>query len=417
MKKLFLIALLCVFAIGQTMASGTTEKETKSDGQAEIVYSTFSASPNHLEELNEIVSIFNEKEKDINVSVETVGWDDYFTRLDSQIAGGIAPDVFEVNYESFVSYASKDVLTSLESVQGWSEQSDKYYPKAYSAFEYGGRQYGLPETFSTSVVFYNKELFDKAGLQYPDSTWDWDQVIGAAKKINTQDGVWGMYSPIQFWEFYKKAAQNGGSLLSSDGKTVTVDAPENVEALNFMVNLIEKHGVMPTEEDLGGVSNEQAFLDGKIGILVSGIWMFDTFKDADFEWDIIVEPGLKSKACHFFANGLVMSKNTKHPEAAAKWIEFFTSNPEMVSIRMSSNWELPAIQNLELVEDYINKGNPENRKAVYDSLNYIVVPPVVEKQSKFQDVVGRAIEEVLLGTKTASEALAEADKKAQQLIE
>lgn len=419
MKRLFMVCALVALAGGLIMAAGTQEKGIEPDSPSEIVYYTFSASPNYIEELDSIVSQFNEKEKDITVRVETVGWDDYFTRLEAQIAGGSAPDVFELNYESFVNYASKGVLLPLDAqiAEDGDFDTSIFSSRALEAFAYQGTQYGIPETFSTSVLFYNKDMFDKAGLEYPDASWNWEDTAEAAEQLTNKDaGIWGLYSPVQFWEFYKKAAQNGGELVSEDGSSITIDAEENVEALELMLSFLDR-GIMPREEDLGGAANEQAFLDGKIAMLVSGIWMFETFKDADFDWDIAVEPEISEKATHFFANGLAVSKSVENPEAAWKWVKFFTSSPEMVSVRMESNWELPAIQNKELVQNYLERTPPENRDAVYDSLNYVIVPPVIEKQNRMQDIIGRAIEEAVLGTKSAAEALADADRQVERLVD
>lgn len=418
MKRTLSMIVLAFVAISLVTAAGSTEKATSSDGTTEIVYYTYSASPNHLEELDRIVSRFNEQQEGIAVRVEAVGWDNYFTRLESQIAGGTPPDVFELNYENFVNYASKGVLQPLDEFLSADESFDRdaYYPRALEAFNHDGTQYGLPGTFSTSVLFYNEELFDAAGLDYPTADWSWEDAVEAANELTNRDaGVWGLYSPIQFWEFYKKAAQNGGALLGPEGPTI--DDPRNVEALDFMVSLIKDHGVMPEESELAGVPNEQVFLDGKIAMLVSGIWMFETFKDADFAWDIAVEPGLRQKATHYFADGLAVSSESDHPEAGWKWVKFFTSSPEMVRTRMESNWGLPVVQDLDLVESYLSKTPPENREAVYDSMEYAIVPPVVEQQSQLQDIVGRAIEDVVLGNKSSSEALSEANERVRRVMQ
>ena len=417
MKRMVFAAVAALVTTGMLVASGSSEAPTDGQGPVEIVYYTYSASPNHLEELDAMVAQFNEQEDDITVRVETVGWDNYFTRLESQIAGGDPPDVFETNYENFVNYASKGMLLPLDEYAAGDSgvDVDLYYPRALQAFNLDGVQYGLPATFSTSVLFYNKDLFDAAGLDYPDASWTWDDALEAAQVLTDPDaGVWGLYSPIQFWEFYKKAAQNGGTLLA-DGEA-TIDAPENVEALEFMVSMIDEYGVMPRESDLAGVPNEQAFLDGDIAMLVSGIWMFDTFQDADFAWDITVEPGLANKATHYFADGLAISATTDHSEAAWKWISFFTASDEMVRTRMESNWGLPVLQDLSLVDAYLEQTPPDNREAVFDSLEYAIVPPVIERQNQMQDIVGLAIENVLLGNQTAAEALADADRQVDQLI-
>jgi len=79
-----------------------------------LTYFTFSAAPDHLEDLDEMIQIFEQAHPNINIKVETASWDDYFTKLQTLIAGGTAPDVFELNYENFVGFASKGVLLNLD---------------------------------------------------------------------------------------------------------------------------------------------------------------------------------------------------------------------------------------------------------------------------------------------------------------
>lgn len=413
--------LLLTVVIGIATAGGTQEGKTEKDGQVQIVYYTFTATPHHLEDLDTIIARFNEKEPDIKIKVEAVGYTDgkYFTRLESLIVGGTPPDVFELNYENFIKYASKGVLQPLGSMvaQDTDFSSDTYRGAAFGSFSYKNEQYALPATFSTSVLYYNKELFDAAGVDYPTDEWTWDDAIRAAKKLtDPEKGVWGLYSPIQFYEFFKKSAQNGGRFFSKDGSEAVLDSKENIEALQFMVDLIHKHKVMPAEELLGGVSNEDTFAAGKIAMLVSGIWMFQPFSEVDFPWDIVVEPGMKQKATHFFADGVAISSQTKHKEAAYKWIKFYTSSSAMADIRIEKNWELPAISDLSLVQDYLEQSPPDNREAVYKSLDNPIPIPVIANQNEMIDIVNQAIEKVEYQKASAAEALKEADRQVDALL-
>ena len=80
--------------------------------------------------------------------------------------------------------------------------------------------------------------------------------------------MWGIYQPVQFWEFYKAAAAAGGGL--EVGPEVRIDTPENRQALHYLVDKVQTAGVMPTDAELSGVANEDLFLNGQLGMLVSG---------------------------------------------------------------------------------------------------------------------------------------------------
>ena len=134
--------------------------------QTTVKYMTFSAAPDYLEELDATVAAFEAANPDINVEVETAAYNDYFTKLQTVIAAGQAPDAFELNYENFVAFANRGVLADLDPLiaadSGFS--TSIYNPTALAAFTQNGKQYGLVESFSNVVLFYNKDLFDKAGV-------------------------------------------------------------------------------------------------------------------------------------------------------------------------------------------------------------------------------------------------------------
>jgi len=408
MKRKLIVLLMMICIIVSVSAKGQQGKEVTSESEkTEITYFTFSAAPDHLDHLDEMIAIFEEKNKDIKILVETAGWDDYFNKLQVNIAGGIAPDVFELNYENFVTYAAKGALYNMDELTAGdsSFSKDVYYPRSYDSFSYKNKQYGLPETFSTVVLYYNKDLFDAAGVAYPQENWTWDDAIEAAKKIrDPENDVWGLHSGIQFWEFYKKIAQNGGAVYDGNGN-ITIDSKENVEALQTMLDIQNKHGIMPTDAEMGGMSDGDLFVSGKLGMVVSGIWMFGAFGEADFNWDIEVEPGMKTKATHFFANTLAISSSSDKAEAAWKWAKFFTASEESAKMRIRTGWELPTIQDEKAVEAYLTMGNPANRQAVFDSLKYSIVPPVIEQQNELQDGIGMYLDQAKLQSISAEEAL------------
>jgi multiple sugar transport system substrate-binding protein len=383
----------------------------------EITYYTFSAAPDHLDTLDQMIAAFQTANPNITVKVETAPFDQYFTRLQTLIAGGTAPDVFELNYENFVSYASKGVLADLTPLAAAEPGfTDRFYPRAYAAFSQDGKQYGLPQSFSNVVLFYNKDLFDAAGVAYPTPDWTWEDELAAAQALtNPAEGVWGSYSPIQFWEFYKTAAQSGCSVLGPNG-AVTINQPGCVESLTWMVDKIGEYQVAPSDADMAGVSDGDLFKQGKIAMLRTGIWMFGAFQDAPFNWDIALEPGNTQKAHHFFANGVAVSASSEQQEAAWKWAQFFTSSPEAAELRVAASWELPALNNQDLFDTWLDLNPPASRDVVFQALDSLVTPPVIEQQSQMQDVVNTLLEQAKLGSLTPQEALDQAKVEIEALL-
>ena len=131
---------------------------------------------------------------------------------------------FELNFENFVTFATKGTLADLGPFTSADDGFDggAYYQRAFDAFAVDGTQYALPESYSTVLLFYNQEIFDAAGLDYPTDGWTWDDERSAAEALAaTGDGVWGHFAGVHYWEFYKAAFQNGCSFFG-DGGAVTV---------------------------------------------------------------------------------------------------------------------------------------------------------------------------------------------------
>lgn len=384
-----------------------------------VKYMTFSAAPNYIAQLEQTIAAFEAANPGIQVEYETAAFDDYFTKLQTLVASRTLPDTFELNYENFVTYAERNALLDLNPLIAADSGFDVgiYNPTALAAFTLDDRQYGLVESFSNVVLYYNKDLFDAAGVAYPTAEWTWDDELAAAQALtDAEAGVWGTFSPIQFWEFYKTIGQNGGAVLSPDKSEVTIASPENVEALTWMIDKVNTHKVTPSDAEMGGQSPEDLFKAGKIAMLRTGIWMLGAFADAPFKWDIALEPGKTQKAHHFFANGVAVSAQSANPEAAYKWIKFLTSSKEAVEIRIAAGWELPAVTDQAALDGYLAQPIPESREVVFQALDSAVVPPVIGNWNQLTDAVGKELDEAKLGRKTPEQALTDAAAAIQGLL-
>lgn len=385
-----------------------------------VTYFTFSAAPDHLKDLDAIKAEFEKQNPGITVQVQTAAYDDYFTKLQTAIAGGSAPDTFELNYENFVTYARSGALLNLDKLAGQDDGYDpaRVYPKALEAFKHDGKQFAVPTTFSDVVLFYNKKLFDAAGVAYPTADWTWADEKAAAEKLTDEGkGVYGDYQPVTFHEFYKALAQAGGSFFSADGKKATFNDAKGLEAANW---LLGKPGtVQPTVAEIGGKADYDTalFKSGKLAMWHNGIWQFAGLAGAGLDYDVVTEPGNTAKANAVFMNATAVSAKTSKGAAAWKWARFLSTSQTTVQTRLASNWELPAVNDQAAFDTYLKQTPPANRKAVFDALDAIALPPVVDtQQAKMQDIVTEALEKAASGQATAQEALDEAAKSVDALL-
>ncbi len=377
-----------------------------------VTYMNFSSNDGQEETLAAMVAAFEAENPGIKVAVETLPYADYFTKLQTAVAGNTEADTYELNFENFVTYATNGVLGELSDIPG-----DVYKPALLEAFQLDGTQYGLPASFSNVVLFYNKSLFDAANVATPTADWTWDDVRTAGEALTDKDaGVWGMYQPVSFHEFYKVLAQSGGEFFNADKSEATFASPAGIEAATW---LVEKSGVtMPTEADGAGTPDfdSNLFKEGKLAMWTTGIWMFGAMADVDFEWDIAVEPGNTQNASAMFGNGVVVSARSEHPVEAQKWIEFLTGSDASTELRVAASWELPPVADESLLAPYLEVTPPANRQAVFDSLASVALPPVIESQQEMQDIVSEELGNAAAGRKSVEDALTDAQDRVNALL-
>ena len=394
-------------------STSATEGSSASPGSTTVSYSNFISNGGNEENLDAIIAAFEKENPDITIDVTTLPYADYFTALQTDLAGGTEADVFDIEYANFTSYASNGVIAPLDDVD-----TTALNTSLAEAYQFEGTQYALPSSFSNVVLYFNKDLFDAAGVEYPTAGWTWADEMVAAQAITDADaGVFGNYQPISYNEYYKAVAQAGGEFLSEDGTEALFNSPEGIAAAEWLVG---KSGTtMPTAEQGAGTPDFDSglFLEGKLAMWHTGIWMFGALADAPFAWDIAVEPGDTQKASALFSNALAVSVNSDDTKAAQLWAEFLSTSSAAAEVRLDAGWELPPISDDTVLATYLEKGAPDNRQAVFDSLEAVALAPSIgDGQAEMQDIVTEALTEAAAGRMSVEEALASAEEQVNALL-
>jgi multiple sugar transport system substrate-binding protein len=394
-------------------SNGDGNQPSGESQEVTITYTNFISNGGNEENLQTIVDAFETENPGITVEVTTLPYDEYATALQTDLAGGTVSDTFDIELANYTAYQASGVLAPLDGVD-----TSVYQTSLAETYATDGVQYALPSSFSNVVLYYNKDLFDAAGLEYPTADWTWQDERAAAEELtDTEAGVWGDYQPISYHEFYKAVAQAGGEFLTEDGTAAAFNSPEGIAAAKW---LVEKSGTtMPTAEQGAGTPDfdTNLFTEGKLAMWHTGIWMFGAVGESGINWDIAVEPGHTTKASAMFSNAVGVSASSENIEAATKWAQFLTSSDAMVDVRLEAGWELPPVADETKLSAYLEAGAPENRQAVFDSLERVVIGPSIgDGQAQMQDIVSAELTEAAAGRKSVEDALSAAESQVNNLL-
>ena len=299
----------------------------------------FWGDPAEASAYEEIVAAFEDQNPGIDVQIEYVpNATDFYTRLATGYAAGLAPDVFLINYRRYGQFAARDALVPVGPLLEASENLDveDYYPEPLEAFQFNGELMCLPQNLSSLVVYYNRDLFDAAGVAYPEAGWTWDDFLAAAKTLTIdingdgltdQHGLGVENSLIRFTPFIWQA---GGELVDDVDrpKTLTIDTPEAREGIQFFIDLSLVHKVVPTEAEVLAISDEDRFINGTTAMLLQSRRVVPTLRQIEsFTWDVAPLPQHEEAAGILHSDAYCMSATTENQAAAWKFIEF-ANGPE-----------------------------------------------------------------------------------------
>ncbi|NRQ32410.1 sugar ABC transporter substrate-binding protein [Nonomuraea sp. NN258] len=349
---------------------------------------------------NERLALVSKKFPNITVKLEqTPGSGDYDQKIQTALAGGKGPDIMQFAENVHV-FSGRNQLAPLDDriAKAKIDLSRRFGPQVAAAYQRDGKTWALPDRSGAMVLYYNKKLFDAAGLSYPTGSWTWTEFRDAAIKLTKRDGdkvtQYGMAAG-NWWPWWMTfMVQNGGGLVGPDGKP-TADSPANVEALKFYNDLVHVDKVAPSPTDYANLGKDMGpdplFAQGKAAMVFTGYWGIGTFKEAtDLKWDIAPMFQGKRKATAGFGSGLAVNAKSEHQDAAFQVIEFLTSEEGQQPI-VANSQDAPA--NLAVLgSDAFMKSAPVNMGAFKESAANLYTPPGGkhwnEMQKIFDDALG-----------------------------
>ncbi len=273
---------------------------------------------------------------EVNLSVQP--WGQYWDLLATNAAGGDLPDVFNMSQDRFFFYASNETLLDLQPYFDEAGVDTSLWGSGMiDPYRWGEDRdlYAAPVNWDTIAIFYNKDLFDAAGLDYPTSDWTWDDFAAAAAALtDPANDVYGAAVYSEYQAGYPNfIASTGIAPVVNPARTeCTLDDPASLEALNFLKGLYDA-GYMPSISIMGGASADDAFnfwLAGRVAMVSGGSWKLPAaIEQASFNWNVVQLPrnpdsGRTRSILH--SVGYVASSRAANPDLAANLILFLASD-------------------------------------------------------------------------------------------
>lgn len=369
--------------------------------------------------LDETMARFTEKHPDIKVSIEVVPRADYVSKLETSIVGKNAPDVFwNALPDRFIDLARNGLIENITARMATDPVDlTPIAPALLDAFTYDGSLYAIPKDFDTVGLWYNKALFDAAGVAYPDDTWTWQVFRDAAIKLtDPANGVYGFVAnPGTRAGYYNFIAQNGGEVLTDDLKS-GFDMPETVAAVQFMADLILVDKVSPTVQQQEEINAQTRFKTGKVAMVLDGSWRAREFADDPYTLenaDVAVLPQGVRRASSSGTLGYSIYAGSQHKDEAWELLKFLAS-PEAADIQASFGAVIPShLDKAKLWADAIPQFNLQ---AFLDMVDYAEVVPHSANTPAWSSTMNQELKKAFAGDVSVVDATRVVTEKMNEVL-
>jgi multiple sugar transport system substrate-binding protein len=406
--------LLTIFVLtgcGSPAGTGTL-------GPTEIKVS-FWGTPEEIGIITEALAPWQAEHPEIKIIFEHTPYTGYISKILTRIAGGAAPDIIATEVDYFVTFATKGVLedlTPLETASPKGFDRKDFFPQIIDRFTYEGKLLAAPRDIAPfACVFYNKKVFDEAGIPYPTDDWNWSDMLRLARELTKKDSAgritqYGFYT----WAWQNFIYGNGGGLVD-DVKNPTktrLDDDRSIMGLQFYADLSNLYEAMPTPTAFTnfGMGVDRMFANGRIAMFLSGIWETPQFRNYKFEWDTVMFPK-NDKGVRAFGTGgtgYAILRSSKHKKEAWEVVKALTG-PEGQRQFAKRGLAQPARISVAQSDAFAGDSSaPQNKKMLNEAVQYVVFSPFHPKWREIEEKFIRPkLDLIFNGKKTAAEAAKE----------
>jgi multiple sugar transport system permease protein len=390
-----------------------------------------------------MVQKFEETHPGVHVSAERApAGNPYVQKVLVEFAGGTPPDVLFVETNIFVTLADKGVLMPLNGFMrdDPSFRLADYYQEIVNRFTVRGQVYTIPRDIApVACIYYNKKIFDAAGIPYPSDDWSWSDdparfkrpgfdpnkdFLTVCQKLVKRDPKTGQITQFAVDAAYDPFIYSAGGRLANSVKQptrVTFDDPATIHGIQFRADLINKYHVMPSPLDYSGmgVGAPDLFLTGRLAMFHSGIWNTPQFRDIrSFDWDVAMFPKGPTgiRAFGTGGSGYGVARGTKHPELAWELVKYL-AGPDGEAAMARTGLAQPAIRRLAESPVWLDGQKPAHKRITTEAVPFIVFNPFTPVWDEVMTKITPELDLVWLGRQSARQAVAKSQPIAQRALD
>lgn len=375
------VLLLSACADSQTPASND-------DGEATSITVQVSGEREETAVYRAMVTAYENDNPDAQVKlVEVADKADHLTKLATSFAAGDPPDVFLVNFREYSQFVSRGAISPYGNhLEEQDVDLDAYYPAPIEAFTFNGDLQCMPQNVSSLVVYYNVDLFDKAGIEPLSEGWSWEDFRAAGEAL-TKGDVRGIGLEANIIRVAPFVWSNGGEIVDDETAPTgfTLDAPEAREALGFLIGLVHDE-LVPTEQELSAQDLETRFVTNKLGMLLSSRRDTPEFREVrGLNWDVGPLPVADEPVGILHSDGYCISAGSNE-DAAADFISYATGNQGQTITALGGR-TVPSMISVSESGAFLDPSQPPESSQVFlDSVPNLRRTPVLPTWPEIEDL-------------------------------
>lgn len=321
--------------------------------------------------------------------VEVADKDDHLQKLATSFAAGDPPDVFLINFREYAQFVTRGAIEPAGPlVEGRGVDLADYYEQPIEAFTFEGELQCMPQNISSLVVYFNKTLFRKAGLERPEAGWSFEDMRSAAKAL-TKDDVRGLGIEPNVIRLAPFVWSAGGEVVDdlSSPTRFTLDTPEARRAVQALIDLVRVDGVVPSEEEVAAQDLETRFATGKLGMFLSSRRDTPVFREVlDLRWDVAELPVIEEPATILHSDAYCISRGIDDLDAAALFVAYSTGSQGQ-NITALAGRTVPSLKEVANSGAFLDPLRPPRNSEVFlRGIEYMRRTPVLATWSEIEDV-------------------------------